>query len=193
MKPNETPRCRSRSGLSSGEVPQTELELEEILRIAQKPAREWPECVDSVTIYPLGIKTLHEKISALAKEVIRLRRGDFTPEEFQNLCHNLHERPVCAREEFSQGCLQFQEKLFGKEPPCLTEIFFVAMCRGDGTLPKPEKALRGKFFFDLEEAKFRKVLWSGERFEGLGVFRCAMAVVEEVKQTQGGGLKSSHP
>ena len=125
---------------------------------------------------------MESEIDILTIEVARLKRGDFTPEEFQNLCHNLHERPVCTREEFSQGCLQFQEKLFGKEPPCLTEIFFVAMCRGDGTLPKPEKAWRGKFFFDLQEAKTSKFLWSGERFEGLGVFRCAMEVVEEVKE-----------
>ena len=76
-----------------------------------------------------------------------------------------------------------------KDPPCLTEVFFIAMCRGDGTLPKPEKAWRGKFFFDLEEAgKFRWEMDSGlggfeKRLEkGLGIFRCEMAVVEEVKE-----------
>jgi hypothetical protein len=52
----------------------------------------------------------------LVAEVRRLKRGDFTPEEFQELCHNLHERPGgCTRDVFAAGCREYQEKLFGKE------------------------------------------------------------------------------
>ena len=49
----------------------------------------------------------------LAKsEIERLLRGDFTPEEFQNLCHNTN---TCDREKFEQGCKQYQDKLFGPQ------------------------------------------------------------------------------
>ena len=47
---------------------------------------------------------------ALAAEVERLKRGDFTEEEFQNLCHNFSEDDVCR---FKQGCEEYQRKLFG--------------------------------------------------------------------------------
>jgi hypothetical protein len=48
----------------------------------------------------------------LLAEIDRLRRGDFTPEEFQNLCHNSF---PCSREVFEQGCKDYQAKLFHKE------------------------------------------------------------------------------
>jgi hypothetical protein len=44
----------------------------------------------------------------------RLRRGDFTPEEFQNLCHNL---TFADRLSFERGCRDYQEKLFGCHNP----------------------------------------------------------------------------
>jgi hypothetical protein len=50
----------------------------------------------------------------LRAEVERLKRGDFTPEEFQNLCHNLHEKPGCTLELQGKGCDAFQKKLFGR-------------------------------------------------------------------------------
>lgn len=44
-------------------------------------------------------------------EISRLRRGEFTPEEFQSLCHSL---PTgCTREAFEKGCREYQDKLFG--------------------------------------------------------------------------------
>ncbi len=51
------------------------------------------------------------EISILREEIARLKRGDFTPEEFQNLCHNMN--PNCKREDFESGCLKYQNKLFG--------------------------------------------------------------------------------
>lgn len=56
------------------------------------------------------------KLEAAEAEIARLKRGDFTPEEFQNLCHNRHESPGCTRADFEAGCVQFQEKLFGPAP-----------------------------------------------------------------------------
>jgi len=45
------------------------------------------------------------------KEVTRLKAGDFTEEEFQNLCHN-KEKSV-SPEDFCRGCEEYQRKLFG--------------------------------------------------------------------------------
>lgn len=50
---------------------------------------------------------------AMQAEIERLKRGDFTAAEFQNLCHNLPEH--CTRAVFKAGCEAYQEKLFGKE------------------------------------------------------------------------------
>lgn len=47
-------------------------------------------------------------------EIARLKRGEFTPEEFQNLCHHRDESPGCTRADFEIGCREYQEKLFGK-------------------------------------------------------------------------------
>lgn len=55
----------------------------------------------------------------LREEVKRLKAGRLTSEEFQNLCHNLHECPAghagppCSREQFENGCVEFQNLLFG--------------------------------------------------------------------------------
>ena len=56
-----------------------------------------------------GIGLLAE-LGRLKLEVERLKSGKFTPEEFQNLCHE--DKPVTA-EEFAQGCCEYQRKLFG--------------------------------------------------------------------------------
>lgn len=45
----------------------------------------------------------------LILEIERLKRGDFTEEEFQTLCHNLPEDDECR---FKQGCIDYQKKLF---------------------------------------------------------------------------------
>ena len=52
-------------------------------------------------------------IRRLVAEVRRLKRGDFTPKEFQDLCHHRDERPGCTRESFEAGCREYQRKLFG--------------------------------------------------------------------------------
>jgi hypothetical protein len=47
---------------------------------------------------------------AALQEIERLREGDFTEPEFQNLCHCISEED---RERFFAGCAEFQRKLFG--------------------------------------------------------------------------------
>jgi hypothetical protein len=57
--------------------------------------------------------SLKQENRSLKKEVERLKEGDFTPEELQNLCHNLQ---GCGRAEFEEGCRRYQEQLFGPKP-----------------------------------------------------------------------------
>ncbi len=42
-------------------------------------------------------------------EIERLLRGEFTEEEFQNLCHNFSEDD---ESRFKEGCKAYQDKLF---------------------------------------------------------------------------------
>lgn len=53
---------------------------------------------------------LEEEIDQLKATIVRLKRGDFTPDELQNLCHNLDETD---KEAFCKGCTEYQKKLFG--------------------------------------------------------------------------------
>ncbi len=52
-----------------------------------------------------------EMASLLFVEIKRLLAGDFTPEEFQNLCHKFNKNDKCA---FYDGCAAYQRKLFGQ-------------------------------------------------------------------------------
>lgn len=57
------------------------------------------------------VQSFQDIITALELEVKRLKEGFLTPEEFQNLCHNLHLREgmPCTREEFREGCRKTEE------------------------------------------------------------------------------------
>jgi hypothetical protein len=64
------------------------------------------------------LKTLTGALKAIIKdqqeEINRLKEGNFTKEEFQNLCHNKSVQEGFNR--FRQGCLEYQKKLFGAFP-----------------------------------------------------------------------------
>lgn len=57
---------------------------------------------------------LNDENNALRAEVDRLKRGDWTPEEIHDICHNLHGK-VDAR-AFADGCAAEQRKLYGCAP-----------------------------------------------------------------------------
>lgn len=63
---------------------------------------------------PVPIKNLVERLAKLTEENARLKRGDFTPEEFQALCHHRDEKPGCEFMDFTNGCHEYQKKLFGQ-------------------------------------------------------------------------------
>ena len=58
------------------------------------------------------MNVLIQKSIEREKEIERLKAGKFTPEELQNLCHNLKEEDEQA---FKQGCIDYQKKLFGEK------------------------------------------------------------------------------
>lgn len=58
-----------------------------------------------------GMTGLLKVMMEVIHDNARLRRGDFTEAEFQNLCHNFSE---CDKERFKQGCREYQAKLFGE-------------------------------------------------------------------------------
>lgn len=62
----------------------------------------------------LGPNHLWPEIQALTKELERLRRGEFTPEEIHNFCHNLH--GTVDSQAFAQGCAHEQRRLYGCAP-----------------------------------------------------------------------------
>jgi hypothetical protein len=59
---------------------------------------------------PLCIDQVMEAKNELVRENNRLRAGEFTEEEFQNLCHNFTPDDECR---FKAGCEMYQRKLFG--------------------------------------------------------------------------------
>ena len=81
------------------------LELAKRLSLVSNPS---PEVV-AMMIMAFAIANDAE-LERLKLEIERLKSGKFTPEEFQNLCHE--DKPVTAK-EFAQGCCEYQRKLFG--------------------------------------------------------------------------------
>jgi hypothetical protein len=59
-----------------------------------------------------AFRILVNRILDLEKEVERLKEGNFTQEEFQNLCHNKQVQD--GYECFVEGCNEYQKKLFGR-------------------------------------------------------------------------------
>jgi len=61
---------------------------------------------------PTTCAELVRRLMSVEAEVMRLRRGEFTPQEFQDLCHNKSVQD--GFEAFADGCETYQEKLFGR-------------------------------------------------------------------------------
>lgn len=55
---------------------------------------------------------INDEVDRLKAEIERLKRGDFTEDEFQNLCHKFDDSDA---KRFVEGCRQYQDKLFGCE------------------------------------------------------------------------------
>lgn len=57
------------------------------------------------------LANLLNTIGEQAQEIERLKRGDFTPAEFQNLCHSKTVQDGFG--DFVVGCHEYQQQLFG--------------------------------------------------------------------------------
>lgn len=83
-----------------------------------------------------------DRLDALEKDVKRLKEGNLTPEEFQNLCHNLHlkEKP-CTQREFEDGCRRTQEAIFkAGEAKALVDNVAAQLPQGGTGASKPPEA-----------------------------------------------------
>lgn len=95
-------------------------QLQESIATVQK-AVDYTERKCMVTVSGLPPIHLHRLLGAihnLQSEVRRLKAGDFTEDEFQNLCHKMNENN--GPQKFCDGCEAYQQKLFGWSP--ITEL-----------------------------------------------------------------------
>lgn len=86
-----------------------ECEYEDVLVRAFEATTLRPDECFMSTLVPKIVAEL----AAAQAEVVRLKRGAFTPEEFQTLCHHRDEKLGCTPLEFAQGCVEYQRLLFG--------------------------------------------------------------------------------
>lgn len=59
-------------------------------------------------------ESAHTLLALKDAEIARMKDGNFTPDELQNLCHNLKPTDL---ESFRRGCESYQAKLFGLKKP----------------------------------------------------------------------------
>lgn len=77
---------------------ETRLQLVEALRGELQQAREDRDLIGG-------------EAKMMNATIARLRKGDFTPQELQDLCHGLDDNKYKA---FADGCAEYQRKVFGK-------------------------------------------------------------------------------
>lgn len=92
---------------------------------------------------PEDVMKLVVEVRRLRAEESRLRKGDFTEEEFQNLCHNLDDGD---ERRFKAGCEEYQRKLFGRaygDPQRVLPVSGECLDGRGSTAPKEVPHLRG--------------------------------------------------
>jgi Tfp pilus assembly protein PilO len=87
-----------------------EIEIERLKNLLKRREAQLVHAYDWRYDKELELNDLKQQHAAMKAEVERLKRGDFTEEEFHNLCHNLSEDD---EQRFKQGCSDYQKKLFG--------------------------------------------------------------------------------
>ncbi len=90
-------------------------------QLAQSDVKLPPKMYDDSDLVMAGLSILAEDgyatdsqratARAAMAEIERLREGEFSDTEFQNLCHCM---PENDRDAFFTGCTEYQRKLFGK-------------------------------------------------------------------------------
>ena len=74
--------------------------------------------------------SLWNQIEMLQSEIKRLKSANLTPEEFNELCHDLHDKgcPI-TRDQHKHNCDEFREKLFG--PVVMQPMIHEPILNGD--------------------------------------------------------------
>lgn len=88
----------------------------------------------------VATRAITEQKLAILVDRNRLAAGNLTPEEVQNLCHNLP--ATVPREEFEAGCRAYQDKLYGPKPPSAEETTQQQALAQVGLLDMAYKKLR---------------------------------------------------
>lgn len=110
-----------------------------------------------------------QKIAELEKEVERLKKGNFTEQERQNLCHNLSQDDV---NNFGLGCFHYQVELFGPMQVrglylrVRTEYLRLFTCESCGSYPEDDGRMhhgrccryKPDEFEDVEDLVSRKTI-----------------------------------
>jgi hypothetical protein len=87
-----------------------EIEIERLLNLLKRREAQLVHAYDWRYDKELELTDLKQQLVETKAEVERLRRGDFTEEEFHDLCHNLSED---NEQRFKQAFSDYQKKLFG--------------------------------------------------------------------------------
>jgi hypothetical protein len=93
-----------------------------------------------------------------AAEIERLKRGEFTPEEIQHLCHRVAE--TVSADAFARGCAEYQRRLYSEAPDADARGELMAEC--------------DKLRHRLELAEGRNKLLAEEK-------QCAITEIERLK------------
>lgn len=108
--PNRMSRIENRSLANCAFIASARTDLPAAIAELERCWAELAECRKRIGDLAVNYASECEVLSDASREIARLKRGDFTEEEFQNLCHNFSEQDA---KRFKAGCEEYQRKLFG--------------------------------------------------------------------------------
>lgn len=118
----EIERLKSGDSKPLGSLADALMRLRELIQSRVKEGRAYE--LDIADFRPLlaplfhslndEITKLREQLAEATAEVERLKGGNWTPEEVNNICHNLH--GVVSARGFADGCALEQQRLYGCAP-----------------------------------------------------------------------------
>jgi hypothetical protein len=98
-------------------------------------------------LYGSNIEFLLNHIKTQELEIARLKAGQFSEEEFQNLCHTFSDGD---KQRFFDGCAEYQRKLFGQAERDRSQQFWIINLFGELQLITARPAGISDFWFVIE-------------------------------------------
>lgn len=108
-------RAKERIEELTNQLNAAQIEIGNCLRWKDAAEHKYRETMAGLNLANDTSSKLLLQVNELKEEVVRLKEGRFTEEEFQNLCHT----PGCDTEScgrFQRGCFEYWIKLFGYLP-----------------------------------------------------------------------------